>query len=158
MRLVVQKVLSSSVKVDGEIVGEIAEGYNILVGVTGLDNECDADYLAEKVMGLRIFKDENGKTNLSIMDVQSMRGNMGILAISQFTLCGDVRHGKRPAFTDAAPAEKAKALYDYFVSRLKAASEPIGIKIAEGIFQTHMEVSIVNDGPFTILLDSKKLF
>lgn len=158
MRLVVQKVLSSSVKVDGEIVGEIGEGYNVLVGVSGEDTEADCTYLAEKVMGLRIFKDENGKTNLSIADIKASGIDTGILAISQFTLMGDVRHGKRPAFTDSAPMELAKELYDCFVLKLHALADPLGIKIATGVFRAHMEVSIVNDGPFTILLDSKKLF
>jgi len=159
MRLVVQKVLSSSVKVDGELVGEIGEGLNILVGVSATDTEKDADYLAEKAFGLRIFKDENGKTNLSIADVKDLTGQeMGILAISQFTLYGDVRKGKRPAFVEAASGEMANKLYEYFVGKLHEYCDPVGIKVATGRFQTHMEVSIVNDGPFTILLDSNKVF
>ncbi len=158
MRLVIQKVLSSSVKVDGEIVGEIGEGYNVLVGVAQGDDEKDVLYLVEKTFGLRIFKDENGKTNLSIADAQEKEGGKGILAISQFTLLGDVRKGKRPAFTDAAEPERANELYKLYVAELKELCDPCGIKIATGIFREHMEVSIVNDGPFTILLDSKKAF
>jgi len=149
MRAVVQRVSHASVKVDGELTGEIAKGLLVLLGVAQDDSEADADYLAEKICGLRIFEDEAGKMNLSVADVGG-----AVLAVSQFTLFGDVRRGKRPSFDAAARPEQAKALYEYFVERIRAS----GLRCETGRFQEMMEVELVNSGPVTILLDSKKMF
>jgi D-aminoacyl-tRNA deacylase len=149
MRAVVQRVSRAQVAVDGEIVGEVGPGLLVLLGVTHADTEPDADYLAGKIVGLRVFEDENGKMNL---DVASIGG--GILVVSQFTLYGDVRRGKRPSFDAAAPPELARQLYEYFVARIRAA----GLPCQTGRFQEMMEVESVNDGPITILLDSTKNF
>lgn len=156
MRAVVQLVKESHVKVNNEIVGNIGAGYNVLLGVSTEDTEKDADYLAEKVVGLRIFEDSEGKTNLSVVDRIDAGEEMGMLIISQFTLYGDCRKGKRPSFINAAHPAEAEALYTYFVSKVKALCP--ALKIETGIFRTDMEVTIVNDGPMTILLDSKKTF
>jgi len=145
----VQRVSRASVKVGGEITGKIAEGLLVLLGVTHNDSESDADYLAEKVAGLRIFEDDAGKMNRSVTDVGG-----GVLAVSQFTLFGDVRKGKRPSFDDAARPERARELYEYFVERVRS----LGLRCETGRFQEMMEVELVNQGPVTILLDSKKLF
>ena len=147
MRAVVQRVSRAQVAVDGEIVGEIGRGLLILLGVGHADDEADADYLADKIVGLRVFEDENGKMNL---DVATAGG--GILVVSQFTLYGDVRRGKRPSFDAAAAPERARQLYEYVVARIRAA----GLPCQTGRFQETMEVELVNDGPVTILLDSKK--
>lgn len=149
MRAVVQRVTEGSVTVEGKVTGEIKNGFVVLLGVGNEDTEADADYIADKVSNLRVFEDENGKMNLSLRDVGGE-----ILAVSQFTLYGDCRKGRRPGFTEAAPPEKAKALYDYFTDRLRKSD----IKVGEGIFQADMLVKIYNDGPVTLLLDSKKLF
>jgi D-aminoacyl-tRNA deacylase len=149
MRAVVQRVSRAQVAVDGEIVGDIGRGLLVLLGVTHADNEADADYLAGKVAGLRIFEDENGKMNL---DTAAVGG--GILMVSQFTLYGDVRRGKRPSFDAAASPERARELYEYFVERIRDA----GLPCQTGRFQEMMEVELVNDGPVTILLDSSKIF
>jgi D-tyrosyl-tRNA(Tyr) deacylase len=149
MRAVVQRVSRASVKVDGEIVGEIGAGLLVLLGVAQDDSEADADYLSEKIIGLRVFEDSEGKMNLSLLDT---RGS--VLAISQFTLFGDVRRGKRPSFDAAARPELAKRLYESFVERVRAA----GVECATGKFQATMKVELANEGPVTILLDSKKLF
>ena len=149
MRAVVQRVTEGSVTVEGKVTGEIKNGFVVLLGVGNEDTESDADYIADKVSNLRVFEDENGKMNLSLKDVGGE-----ILAVSQFTLYGDCRKGRRPGFTEAAPPEKAKALYDYFTDRLRK----VDIKVGEGIFQADMLVKIYNDGPVTLLLDSKKLF
>jgi D-aminoacyl-tRNA deacylase len=149
MRAVVQRVSRASVKVDGETVGEIAAGLLVLLGVASDDVEADADYLAEKIVGLRIFEDGDGKMNLSVVETQG-----AILAVSQFTLFGDVRRGKRPSFDAAARPEQAKQLYEYFVERVRAA----GVCCETGTFQAMMKVELANEGPVTILLDSKKLF
>jgi D-tyrosyl-tRNA(Tyr) deacylase len=149
MRAVVQRVSRAQVAVDGEIVGEIGRGLLILLGVGHADDEADADYLADKIVGLRVFEDENGKMNL---DVATAGG--GILVVSQFTLYGDVRRGKRPSFDAAAAPERARQLYEYVVARIRAA----GLPCQTGRFQETMEVELVNDGPVTILLDSKKTF
>jgi D-tyrosyl-tRNA(Tyr) deacylase len=149
MRAVVQRVSRAQVGVDGEIVGDIGRGLLVLLGVTHTDNEADADYLAGKIAGLRIFEDENGKMNL---DTASVGG--GILVVSQFTLYGDVRRGKRPSFDAAAQPERARALYEYFVERIRDA----GLPCKTGRFQEMMQVELVNDGPVTILLDSSKNF
>ena len=149
MRAVVQRVSHASVKVDGELTGEIAKGLLVLLGVAQDDSEADADYLAEKICGLRIFEDDAGKMNLNVAEVGG-----AVLAVSQFTLFGDVRRGKRPSFDAAARPEQAKALYEYFVERIRAS----GLRCETGRFQKMMEVELVNSGPVTILLDSKKMF
>lgn len=149
MRAVVQRVTEGDVTVGEEITGSIGKGYVVLLGVEDTDTEKDAQYLAEKITGLRIFEDEDEKMNLSLKDVGGQ-----MLVISQFTLLADARKGRRPNFVKAARPEKAKVLYDHFVDQVKAQ----GITVGEGVFQTHMLVRIHNDGPVTILLDSNKLF
>jgi D-tyrosyl-tRNA(Tyr) deacylase len=135
--------------VDGIVVGEIGKGLLVLLGVAQDDDEAAADYLAEKVAGLRIFDDEGGKMNLSAAEIGG-----AVLVISQFTLYGDVRRGKRPSFDRAARPEEAKNLYEHFVKRIRAT----GLKCETGTFQAMMDVELVNDGPVTILLDSEKVF
>ncbi len=149
MRAVVQRVSRASVKVEGESVGAIELGLLVLLGVAQEDAESDADYLAEKIAGLRIFEDVEGKMNRSVVDVGG-----AVLAVSQFTLFGDVRRGKRPSFDAAARPEQANRLYEYFVARIRAA----GLRCETGKFQAMMSVELINEGPVTILLDSKKLF
>jgi len=149
MRAVIQRVSRASVKVDGELTGEIAKGLLVLLGVAQEDGVADADYLAEKVSGLRIFEDEAGNMNLSVGEIGG-----AVLAVSQFTLFGDVRRGKRPSFDAAARPEQARALYEHFVERIRA----LGLRCETGRFQEMMEVELVNTGPVTILLDSKKMF
>ena len=149
MRAVVQRVTRASVKVDGEVVGQIDRGLLVLLAVGQDDSESDADYLADKIAGLRIFEDDAGKMNLAAAEVSG-----AVLAVSQFTLFGDVRRGKRPSFDAAARPEQANRLYEYFVSKIRAA----GLRCETGRFQQMMEVESVNDGPVTILLDSRKLF
>jgi len=149
MRAVVQRVSRAQVTVSGEIAGKIRRGLVVLLGVTHSDSETDANYLADKVAGLRVFEDENGKMNL---DAAAVGG--GILVVSQFTLYGDVRRGKRPSFDAAAPPERARQLYEYFVERIRTA----GLQCVTGRFQEMMQVELVNDGPVTILLDSAKAF
>jgi len=149
MRAVVQRVSRAQVTIADEVVGKIDSGLLVLLGVSREDTEKDADYLADKLCGLRIFEDENGKMNL---DVAAIGG--AVLAVSQFTLYGDVRRGKRPSFDAAAPAERARQLYEYFVERIRAA----GLPCQTGKFQEIMHVELVNAGPVTILLDSSKLF
>ena len=149
MRAVVQRVSRASVDVDGERVGEIGRGLVVLLGVGEDDTEKDAAYLAEKIVGLRIFEDGEGKMNLSMRDVGGEA-----LVVSQFTLFGDTRKGKRPSFVKAAPPEKAERLYEDFVGRVREA----GVPTATGRFQAMMALSLINDGPVTILLDSRKAF
>lgn len=149
MRAVIQRVSRASVKVNGEFTGKIGEGLLVLVGVTHTDSEADAVYLAGKIAGLRIFEDDEGKMNRSVADISG-----SVLAVSQFTLFGDVRKGKRPSFDDAARPERARELYQHFVERVRA----LGLFCETGRFQEMMEVELVNQGPVTILLDSKKLF
>jgi D-aminoacyl-tRNA deacylase len=149
MRAVVQRVSRAKVTVDVRTTGEIGLGLLVLLGVGHDDTEADAIYLAEKISGLRIFEDEDGKMNQSVADVGG-----SILAISQFTLYGDVRKGKRPSFDAAAPPEPARRLYELFVERIRAAS----LRCETGLFQEMMQVELVNEGPVTILLDSKKQF
>jgi len=149
MRAVVQRVSRASVKVEGDITGQITEGLLVLLGVARVDGEADADYLAEKIAGLRIFEDDAGKMNRNVVDIGG-----AMLAVSQFTLLGDVRKGKRPSFDEAARPERARELYEYFVGRVRA----LGLRCETGRFQEMMEVELVNQGPVTILLDSKKLF
>jgi D-tyrosyl-tRNA(Tyr) deacylase len=149
MRAVIQRVSRARVTVAGEVTGEIARGLLVLLGVAESDTEAAADYLADKIAGLRIFEDAAGKMNLSVAEVGG-----AVLAVSQFTLFGDVRRGKRPSFDAAARPETARRLYDYFVERVRAA----GLRCATGRFQEMMDVELLNDGPVTILLDSDKLF
>ena len=149
MRAVVQRVRRAQVSVNNEITGQIGRGLLVLLGVASTDTESDADYLAEKIAGLRIFEDEAGKMNLSVGDVGG-----SILAVSQFTPLRDVRRGKRPSFDSAATPAIARPLYEYFVAQVRAA----GLTCETGRFQQDMQVELVNDGPVTILLDSQKLF
>ena len=149
MRACVQRASSASVTVDREIVGAIDHGLVVLLGVASGDEERDAKNLAEKIINLRIFCDSEGKMNLSLRDVQ---GSM--LAISQFTLLGDCRKGRRPSFIEAAPPDRANELYERFVAEVRA----LEVNVATGVFQAQMEVALVNDGPVTMLLDSQKLF
>ena len=149
MRAVVQRVSSASVLVEGKVTGEIGAGLCVLVGVGQGDAEEDARWLAGKVVDLRIFEDEQGKMNRSVLDVRG-----GVLAISQFTLFGDARKGARPGFVDAARPELAQPLYARFCEVVRARGVPVG----EGVFRATMQVRIVNEGPVTLLLDSKKLF
>jgi len=149
MRAVVQRVSRAQVTVNGEIAGEIGEGLLVLLGVGRDDTKADATYLAEKIAGLRVFEDGEGKMNHSAQDVGG-----SVLAVSQFTLHGDVRRGKRPSFDAAAPPEKARQLYEFFVEQIRAA----GLRCETGRFQEMMQVELVNEGPVTILLDSAKTF
>jgi D-aminoacyl-tRNA deacylase len=145
VRLVVQRVSEARVSVGDEVIGAIGAGLCVFVGVGGKDTETDAEFLAAKTKNLRIFEDENGKLNRSVLDVAGE-----LLVISQFTLYGDCRKGNRPSFTDAAPAERAEFLYECFVRRLREA----GLKVATGRFQAHMKISLVNDGPVTLILET----
>jgi D-tyrosyl-tRNA(Tyr) deacylase len=149
MRAVVQRVSRARVVVSGEVAGEIGLGLLVLLGVTHDDAEPAGQYLAEKIVGLRVFDDENGKMNLAVGDAGG-----AILVVSQFTLFGDVRRGKRPSFDAAAPPQQARELYEYFVQQIRAS----GLPCETGRFQEMMQVELVNDGPVTILLDSDKTF
>lgn len=149
MRAVVQRVSQASVTVNGQEVGAISRGLLVLLGVESGDGEPDADYLVNKIAGLRVFADDAGLMNLSVLDL-----NLSILLVSQFTLLGDVRRGKRPSFISAAEPELAEQLVDYCGQELQAR----GIVVARGIFRADMQVQLINDGPVTILLDSRKLF
>lgn len=148
MRAVVQLVNHASVTVEGEVTGKISRGFLVFLGVAEGDTEKDLQYIIDKVVGLRVFEDEAGKMNLSVKDVGG-----AILAVSQFTLYGDCRHGKRPSFTQAAKPDEANALYERFVDGCRAA----GVQVETGRFRTHMLVGLENDGPVTILLDSSKI-
>ena len=149
MRCVVQRVTSSSVSVSGKTVGSIGPGLMVLIGVSADDTETDLKYMAEKVPNLRIFDDENGVMNRSVLDAGG-----SILAVSQFTLYGDARGGRRPSYIRAAKPDMADALYERLIARWREK----GITVETGIFRTDMQVSLVNDGPVTILLDSEKVF
>ena len=149
MRAVVQRVSRCKVTVDGKVVGEIGAGLLVLLGVSKEDTEAAADYSAEKIIGLRIFEDDAGKMNVSVLD----KGGE-VLVVSQFTLYGDVRRGKRPSFDAAARQEEARRLYEYLVQKVRAA----GLRCETGEFQAMMDVELVNDGPVTIILDSEKQF
>lgn len=149
MRAVVQRVTRAQVSVGEEVVGKIAKGLLVLLGVAKTDTAADAEYLAAKITGLRIFEDENGKMNLSLAETHG-----AVLAVSQFTLYGDVRRGKRPSFDEAAPPELARELYEYFVMKIGE----IGVVCETGRFQAMMQVELVNDGPVTVLLDSARNF
>jgi D-tyrosyl-tRNA(Tyr) deacylase len=145
MRAVAQRVSRASVEVDGSIVGEIGAGLLVLLGVAKTDTAADADFLAAKIVNLRIFSDDAGKMNRSVLE-----SGGDLLVVSQFTLYGDCRKGRRPSFDDAAPAELARELYGRFVS----AARLNGARVATGVFQAHMSVSLVNDGPVTLLVES----
>jgi D-tyrosyl-tRNA(Tyr) deacylase len=149
MRAVVQRVSRAKVTVNGWASGEIGMGLLVLLGVGQQDTEADVNYMADKIAGLRIFEDADGKLNRSVRDVAG-----GVLVVSQFTLYGDVRRGKRPSFDDAAPPDSARRLYEFFVERLQTA----GLHCETGRFQEMMQVELVNEGPVTILLDSAKTF
>ena len=149
MRAVVQRVKKSSVTVDDKITGKIGQGLMVLIGVEDGDSEKDANYIADKVCGLRIFEDEQGKMNLSVEDIGGE-----VLAVSQFTLLADARKGRRPSFTKAAAPDEANALYRKVIDKIESRN----INVEEGVFQAEMMVEIHNDGPVTILLDSNKMF
>ena len=149
MRLVVQKVSQSNVKIDGKIVGSIDKGYMVLVGITNGDNQVIVEKMIDKLINLRIFEDENDKMNLSLLDVKG-----SVLSISQFTLYANCRKGRRPSFVEAAKPDISSPLYDYFNDKLADR----GIVVEKGVFGAMMEVSLVNDGPVTIVLDSQELF
>ena len=149
MRAVLQRVSRAQVAVDGETVGAIGGGLLVLLGVGRGDGTADVRYLAEKTAGLRIFSDAAGKMNLAVAEAGG-----GVLVVSQFTLYGDCRKGRRPGFSDAAPPELANALYEQYVAHLRQ----LGLSVATGVFQANMQVELVNDGPVTFLLDSRKEF
>lgn len=149
MRAVVQRVTSAKVTVDDRITGEIAAGLLVLLGVEQGDGPADLQYITAKIRDLRIFSDEAGKMNLSVLDTKG-----SVLVVSQFTLSGDARNGRRPSFASAAPPEIARALYEEVVRELKAS----GLRVETGEFQAMMHVALVNDGPVTILVDSRKTF
>jgi D-aminoacyl-tRNA deacylase len=149
MRAVVQRVTKASVTVEDSVVGSIGLGLLVLLGVSRSDTTASADYTIDKLLGLRVFEDGEGKMNLSVREVGG-----GVLVVSQFTLFGDVRRGKRPSFDDAARPEQARSLYEYVVGKIREQ----GIDCATGEFQAMMHVSLVNDGPVTILIDSDKVF
>jgi D-aminoacyl-tRNA deacylase len=153
MRAVVQRVSRCRVTVDGKTVGEIGAGLLVLLGVSKADDEAAADYLVDKVLGLRVFEDPDGKMNLSVQNLRDGRSGE-VLVVSQFTLYGDVRRGKRPSFDLAARPEEARRLYEYFVAKVSAA----GLRCQTGEFQAMMDLELVNAGPVTILLDSEKSF
>jgi D-tyrosyl-tRNA(Tyr) deacylase len=149
MRAVIQRVTRAQVTVNGELTGHIGAGLLVLLGVGQADNCADADYLCDKILNLRIFEDEAGKMNRSLQETGG-----SLLVVSQFTLYGDVRRGRRPSFDAAAPPVRARELYEYFVERIRAA----GVACETGRFQEMMQIELVNDGPVTILLDSSKAF
>lgn len=149
MRAVVQRVKEAGVKVDNKIVGKISKGLLIFLGVGEEDSEIDLNYLVQKILGLRIFQDENDKMNLSVQDI-----NGEILVISQFTLYGDVRKGKRPSFIKSAHPEIGNRFYEEFITKINES----GVKVESGIFGAHMDINLINDGPVTILIDSNKDF
>ena len=149
MRVVVQRVKHASVTINGTVNGKINNGFLVLLGVQSTDSEQDVDYLVKKVTNLRIFSDENDKMNLSLKDIEGE-----VMAVSQFTLYGDARKGRRPSFSDAARPDVANPLYEEFVEKLRAQ----GITVGTGEFGAHMMVELTNDGPVTILLESKKAF
>jgi D-tyrosyl-tRNA(Tyr) deacylase len=145
MRAVIQRVSEARVTVAGSVLGEIGPGLLALLGVAKPDTPAHAEFLAEKILNLRVFPDEAGKMNRSLLDVTG-----ALLVISQFTLYGDCRKGRRPSFDDAAPAEQARPLYEHFVEVARRS----GVRVETGVFQAHMEVSLINDGPVTLLVES----
>lgn len=148
MKFVIQRVLESSVSTEGQVIGKIGKGYLVLIGVCNTDTKETADKMMRKMIGLRIFEDENGKTNLSLADV-----NGSLLLVSQFTLYANCKKGNRPSFTDAGSPEHANALYEYIIEKCRE-SVPV---VETGSFGADMKISLINDGPFTIVLDSEKL-
>lgn len=147
MRAFIQRVTEASVRIDGEIVGQIGAGLLVLLGIRTTDTRAEADWLAEKLPALRIFEDSEGKMNLSLLDIGGE-----LLVVSQFTLYGDARKGRRPSYIDAAPPAVSEPLYEYFVEKLRSA----GLSVATGRFGADMKVSLVNDGPVTILLEKEQ--
>ena len=145
MRFVIQRVTRASVRIDGKLEAEIGKGLLVLIGIAATDLPAQADYLADKLIHLRVFPDDGGRMNRSALDV-----NASLLLVSQFTLYGDCRKGRRPSFDDAAPAELARRLYEYVVAKVREK----GLVVGTGVFQAHMEVELVNDGPVTLLLES----
>lgn len=148
MRAAIQRVTAAQVSVDGQVVGQIGLGFLVLLGIAHADGDEEAQYLARKIAGLRVFEDNDGKMNLALGDVGG-----SVLAVSQFTLYGDVRKGRRPSFIDAARPDHAEPLYQRFCRMLAAE----GIAVQQGVFQAHMEISLVNDGPVTIWMDTAEL-
>ena len=146
MRALIQRVTEARVVVDQAVTGEIGHGLLVLLGVSKLDTEADADFLVQKILNLRIFEDDQGKMNRSLLDTGG-----AMLVVSQFTLYGDCRKGRRPSFDDAAPAEEARALYEHFVSIARRSK----LQIETGIFQAHMSVTLTNDGPVTLIVESR---
>lgn len=149
MRIVIQRVREASVKINDEIVGEIQQGLLVLLGIEHVDSELDADYLIQKLIHLRIFGDDEGKMNLSVSDISG-----DLLIVSQFTLFADTKKGNRPSFIRSARPEQARPLYDYFLSQL---NKSFSGKIENGVFGANMQVELINDGPVTIIIDSKDL-
>ena len=149
MRVVIQRVREASVKINDEIVGEIQQGLLVLLGIEHVDSELDADYLIQKLIHLRIFGDDEGKMNLSVSDISG-----DLLIVSQFTLFADTKKGNRPSFIHSARPEQARPLYEYFLSQLK---KEFSGKIENGVFGANMQVELINDGPVTIIIDSKDL-
>ena len=145
MRALLQRVTQASVVVEGSVVGKIGAGLLVLLGVAKSDTAADAAFLAEKAINLRIFPDRDGKMNLSLLETQG-----GLLAVSQFTLYGDCRKGRRPSFDDAAPADQARHLYEHFVEAVRR----LGVRVETGVFQADMAVTLVNDGPVTLIVDN----
>jgi len=145
MRAVIQRVSQARVSVEGSILGEIGPGLMALLGIAKLDNAADAEFLADKILHLRVFPDEAGKMNRSLLDAGG-----ALLVVSQFTLYGDCSRGRRPSFDAAAPAEQARPLYEHFVEVARRS----GVRVETGVFQAHMEVSLVNDGPVTLMVES----
>lgn len=155
MRFVIQKVSEASVKVSGEVIGEIGKGFMVLIGVSAEDSEAEADRLVKKMLGLRIFEDENGKTNLSLRDVGG-----SLLLISQFTLYADCRKGNRPSFINAGAPDRANQLYEYIIQKCRSSADDWGSedsRVETGSFGADMKVSLTNDGPFTVILDSAEM-
>lgn len=155
MRFVIQRVSEASVKVSGEVIGEIGQGFMVLIGVSAGDSEAEADRLVKKMLGLRIFEDENGKTNLSLRDVGG-----SLLLISQFTLYADCRKGNRPSFINAGAPDRANQLYEYIIQKCRSSADDWGSegsKVETGSFGADMKVSLTNDGPFTVILDSAEM-
>lgn len=146
MRIVLQRVSEASVEVAGETVGSIGQGLLLLLGITHADTTAQADFLAYKIAGLRIFSDEEGKMNRSVKDAGG-----SVLVVSQFTLYGDMRKGRRPSFDEAAPPDRARTLYEYFVERLRAERLPV----STGVFQASMQVKLINDGPVTFIVETE---
>ena len=155
MRFVIQRVSEASVKVSGEVIGEIGKGFMVLIGVSAEDSEAEADRLVKKMLGLRIFEDENGKTNLSLRDVGG-----SLLLISQFTLYADCRKGNRPSFINAGAPDRANQLYEYIIQKCRSSADDWGSegsKVETGSFGADMKVFLTNDGPFTVILDSAEM-